>query len=244
MKKDTTETPGESLVAALDPKPTGLALLRVPFPAHQISKLPKESGKQRDERNADRTKAVNCTICGGWHHAKAVHLDYVGHAALTDRLLDADPQWSWEPVADAAAKGLPVAPGGMWIALTVCGVTRLGYGGADGKSGTDAVKEIIGDALRNAAMRFGAALDLWHKGDLHAEEGEDAKQEAAPQGYAEWLVLFKAAATKGRASLRAEWSAASEAYRQHFNATEPAGEADRLRNIADDADIAAKESAA
>ncbi|HEX7822877.1 MAG TPA: hypothetical protein VF463_19950 [Sphingobium sp.] len=23
-------------------------------------------------------------------------------------------------------------------------------------------KEVIGDALRNAAMRFGAALDLWH----------------------------------------------------------------------------------
>jgi len=32
------------------------------------------------------------------------------------------------------------------------------------------VKEVIGDALRNAAMRFGCALDLWHKGDLHIEE--------------------------------------------------------------------------
>jgi hypothetical protein len=60
----------------------------------------------------------------------------------------------------------------MWIRLTVCGVTRLGYGAADGKQGGDAVKEIIGDALRNAAMRFGAALDLWHKGDLHADEAE------------------------------------------------------------------------
>ena len=33
------------------------------------------------------------------------------------------------------------------------------------------MKERIGDALRNAAMRFGAALDLWHKGDLHADSG-------------------------------------------------------------------------
>jgi hypothetical protein len=35
------------------------------------------------------------------------------------------------------------------------------------------MKEMIGDALRNAAMRFGAALDLWHKGDLHVEDAED-----------------------------------------------------------------------
>ena len=62
----------------------------------------------------------------------------------------------------------------MWIRLTVCGVTRLGYGDAQGKSGGNAMKERIGDALRNAAMRFGAALDLWHKGELHIEE------EAAP----------------------------------------------------------------
>jgi hypothetical protein len=58
----------------------------------------------------------------------------------------------------------------MWIKLTVCGVTRLGYGHAGDKEGGDAIKEIIGDALRNAAMRFGAALDLWHKGDLHMDE--------------------------------------------------------------------------
>jgi hypothetical protein len=35
------------------------------------------------------------------------------------------------------------------------------------------MKERIGDALRNAAMRFGAALDLWHKGDLHGDDGAD-----------------------------------------------------------------------
>jgi hypothetical protein len=65
--------------------------------------------------------------------------------------------------------------GGMWIKLTVCGVTRLGYGHPDGKKGGDAIKEVIGDALRNAAMRFGAALDLWHKGDLHAVEPTEAE---------------------------------------------------------------------
>lgn len=156
--------------------------MREPFPAHQISKLPKETKKQREEREADRSKGVSCTICGGWHHRNAVHLDYVGHAALTDRLLDVDPAWSWEPVA--FRDGLPAFDntGGLWIKLTVMGVSRLGYGHAAAKPQMDPgarEKEVIGDALRNAAMRFGAALDLWHKGDLHVSgEGET---ETAPE---------------------------------------------------------------
>jgi hypothetical protein len=150
-------------------KPTGLALLRMPFPAHQISKLPKPTKAQTDAVKADFKKGIRCKICGGWHHPDVVHLDYVGHAALTDRLLECDPEWKWAPVA-WAANGTPLfdEDGGLWIYLTVCGVTRIGYGHPDGKRGGDAKKEAIGDALRNSAMRFGAALDLWHKGDLHA----------------------------------------------------------------------------
>jgi len=166
-------------------KGAGLAELRKEFPAHHISKLPKETRAQIDARKTDRNVMVfNCEVCGGHHHKNAVHLDYVGHAALTDRLLDTDIEWSWEPVA-FNADGLPAFDrnNGLWIKLTVCGVTRLGYGSADGKAGGDAVKEIIGDALRNAAMRFGAALDLWHKGDLHISDDEggtevDEKAEA------------------------------------------------------------------
>lgn len=162
--------------AALDDP---LALLRAPFPAHQISKLPKPTKQQTDEVKADFKKGIRCQVCNSWHHPAVVHLDYVGHAALTDRLLDADPHWSWEPMG-LAPDGTPAFDrnGGLWIKLTVCGVTRLGYGNADGKAGGDAVKEIIGDALRNAAMRFGAALDLWHKGDLHvADDGEQPNAE-------------------------------------------------------------------
>jgi hypothetical protein len=147
-----------------------LAKMREPFPPHQISKLPKESKAQIDERKNRQNSAV-CQVCGSYHHRNAVHLDYVGHAALTDRLLDADPRWNWEPMA-LTPEGLPAFDkhGGLWIKLTVDGVTRIGYGCADGKAGGDAIKEIIGDALRNSGMRFGAALELWHKGDLHAEE--------------------------------------------------------------------------
>jgi hypothetical protein len=147
---------------------TGLDLLRKPFPANQISKLPKPTKAQTDAVKADFKTGIRCKICGGWHHPQVVHLDYVGHAALTDRLLDYDPGWTWEPLA-LGADGLPVIDrnGGLWIRLTAGGITRLGYGHADGKPGGDAIKEAIGDALRNAAMRFGAALDLWHKGNLH-----------------------------------------------------------------------------
>jgi hypothetical protein len=166
--------------------PDGLALLRAPFPAHQISKLPKPTKAQTDAVRADFKSGIRCTICGTWHHPQVVHLDYVGHAALTDRLLDVDPEWSWEPLA-YTADGLPRFDerGGLWIRLTVLGVTRLGYGHADGKSGGDAIKEIIGDAIRNAAMRGGAALELWHKGDLHIDQPEAAPEsepEAAPEG--------------------------------------------------------------
>lgn len=147
--------------------------MRDPFLPHHISKLPKGTKAQNE---CDAKEKINCTICGGWHHPKIKHLDYVGHAALTDRLLDVDPSWYWEPLALEA--GLPAfdKTGGLWIKLTVNGVTRIGYGNALGKTYMDVgarEKEVIGDALRNAAMRFGAALDLWHKGILHLEDEEE-----------------------------------------------------------------------
>jgi len=142
-----------------DPDIKQLARLREPFAPNQIGKLPK----------------------GG------VTLEFVGHAHLTARLLDVDPLWTWEPLA-VDEHGLPKFDehGGLWIKLTVCGMTRLGYGDAGGKKGPNAVKEAIGDGLRNAGMRFGAALDLWAKGDL------DAPKPVSPLAAAKqelWRVL-------------------------------------------------------
>lgn len=126
-----------------------LKKLREPFPPEQIGKLPK----------------------GG------VTLDFVGHGFLTARLLDVDPLWDWQPLA-FDDRGLPLLDehGGLWIKLTVCGVTRLGYGDAGGRKGPNAIKEAIGDALRNAGMRFGAALDLWAKGDPDAPAPKTAAE--------------------------------------------------------------------
>lgn len=165
--------------AANEAKPiSGLAVMRLPFPPHQISKLPKGTKAQNE---CDRNLKRKCAECGGFHHPDIIHLDYVGHAALTDRLLEADPGWAWEPLA-FGTDGLPAfdRSGGLWIRLTVCGHTRIGYGNAEGKSYMDVgsrEKEVIGDALRNAAMRFGAALELWHKGQLHVDETDNNKDE-------------------------------------------------------------------
>jgi hypothetical protein len=158
-----------------------LKKLREPFPDNLISALPKPTKSQTDAVKADFKTGVRCDICAGWHHPSVAHLSYVGHAALTDRLLSVDPFWDWSPLAFDAA-GLPVldSNGGLWIKLTVCGMTRLGYGDAPGKLGGDAMKERIGDALRNAGIRFGAALDLWHKGDLHAHESAEKQEDEKP----------------------------------------------------------------
>lgn len=101
-----------------------------------------------------------------------IQLDYVGHASVTDRLLSVDPTWTWEPVAvDEFGNPKLDEFGNLWIKLTIKDVTRYGVG--DGKS----MKEMIGDALRNAAMRFGVALDLWSREEL--ESGNSIKDAPA-----------------------------------------------------------------
>ena len=127
--------------------PEQAAELRKPFPKSAIGKLPK----------------------GG------VMLDFVGHAAATDRLLAVDPAWWWEPLA-LDETGLPAydKAGGLWIKLHLCDTVTLGYG--DGAN----PKERIGDAIRNAAMRRGVALDLWAKEDLSAIHVESPVAETDP----------------------------------------------------------------
>ncbi|HEY9409312.1 MAG TPA: hypothetical protein VIQ30_22735 [Pseudonocardia sp.] len=163
----------EAAIAVPQGQAAALKALRTPMPARLISKKPVNVPKNGDKRS--------CNECGGYHVPCSQHLDYAGHAAITERLLEVDPLWSWRPVTDPALLAvLPRMDGGMWIELTVAGVTRLGYGDAQGKGGHNAVKEIIGDALRNAAMRFGVGLELWHKGQLH-EDTQAAEREAAEQ---------------------------------------------------------------
>lgn len=188
--------------AASAPAASGLALLRQPVPEHLISPLPKGTKAQNE---CPAHEKVTCKVCGGWHHPKVRHLDYVGHAAATHLLLDADPKWDWRPLA-YDADGLPKFDdsGGLWIKLTVCGVSRLGYGHADRKAHMDAgarEKEVIGDALRNAGMRFGLALELWSKADIHASADTERDQWVG-----DWIAKINSAANVG--ALKAATSAA------------------------------------
>jgi len=163
--------------------PEQAAALRKPFPSEMIGKLPKISCRDCTDSQGkvcDNHSKARCSACNNYITTAHVDLDYVGHAAATDRLLQVDPEWTWEPVA-FGPDGLPVfGNGGLWIKLTICGVTRMGFGDAGGKSGPNAVKEAIGDAIRNASMRFGVALDLWAKADLHTDRAEQTATESRP----------------------------------------------------------------
>jgi len=183
---------------------SGLEKMREQFPPHHISKLPKGTKAQND---CPPEQKRDCKVCGGWHHPSIRHLDYVGHAAITDRLLDADHLWTWEPLA-YTEQGLPRfdESSGLWIKLTVCGHSRIGYGHADKKAHMDSgarEKEVIGDAIRNAAMRFGAALEFWHKGDLHVDqvEEEDGSDSKVAEAMREMITTLDEAAAGGTAKL-------------------------------------------
>lgn len=153
---------------------SALAKLREPFDDNLVSYKPQRLCKAEEY---DKLEKTSCEICGGYHPANEKgkrrvvgHLSYVGHAAVTKRLLDADPAWFWEPLAfDADGEPHFDESGGMWIRLTVAGVSRLGYGHNEVMKYSEVgsrTKAVIGDAIRNAAMRFGVALEEWHKGEL------------------------------------------------------------------------------
>jgi len=162
---------------------TAAEILRKPFKAEEIGKLPRVTCPKCSDRNCQEHQKRKCPECGAYVSERHIHIDYVGHADVTSRLLQADASWNWEPAA-ADEHGLPVfdtdakgSPVGLWIRLTVGGVTRLGYGSVPSGQ-PDAVKVLIGDSLRNAAMRFGVALDLWAKGDRADPAAENATASA------------------------------------------------------------------
>lgn len=161
--------------------PEQAAELREPFPPHMIGKLPRVTCRDCSDKNTtcQRHKKSKCPVCEAYISEAHIHLDFVGHAGATDRLLKVDPEWTWEPVAfDADGAPLVKRDGKearLWIRLTIAGVSRLGVGIVEtGKFELE--KQLISDAIRNAAMRFGVALDLWSKEDLweQSPEGVDA----------------------------------------------------------------------
>jgi hypothetical protein len=93
------------------------------------------------------------------------NIPYMGHAEITLALIEVDPMWTWEPLA--IIDGVPVIIKeqnrlAMWAKLTVLGKTIIGVGTCETRKG-EPEKELIGDFLRNAAMRLGIGTKLWSK---------------------------------------------------------------------------------
>lgn len=195
-----------NIINGTAPELDALAKLRQPFTGDAVGKLPRVTCRQCSQsqgRVCDKHSKRQCDICGNFMTTAHIHLDYVGHAEVTDRLLEADPYWEWDflsrdidPAALAAIASAEQSiqagllevvidnspphferdrdgnPIGLWITLTVDNVTRKGFGSVESAK-FEAEKQLIGDALRNAAMRFGVALALWSKGQLESESADD-----------------------------------------------------------------------
>ncbi|MGW0948455.1 hypothetical protein ACWD4O_38695 [Streptomyces sp. NPDC002623] len=195
-----------------------LRKLREPFPDSEIRYLPRVWCKAcRDAKGTcNRTdhERRQCRRCGQNMTTAHIDLKFVGHAEATNRLLNVDPFWDWKPLSIDQA-GLPQYDQnrGLWIRLIVCGMERLGYGNAEGKSGGDAVKEIIGDAIRNAGMRFGMALDLWTSSDLEIAESEQDTPDACQSTPAGQRQTKQDSPEQSKESREAAFARLTEQYR-------------------------------
>lgn len=188
-------------------------------PASMLGRLPKPYKK-------DNPKG-NCPECGKYHGLPAMHLDYLGHAELTLALIEIDPEWTWEPGAVDPDTGGPMitTQGGryvMWAKLTVLGKTMLGVGTCEVGKG-EPEKELIGDFLRNAAMRFGVATGLWSKSDAADPAGSDATggyerrpSKTQPVGSAAAPVAGGAFRTREEAQITAAVAELTETDRTEF----------------------------
>jgi hypothetical protein len=143
------------------------AALTRPFDPADLEKLPKNvSRDDKDRGNCVQGSRYSAdgTFCGKYH-ARAVHLDYVGHAGITMRLNDVlgPDGWEFEPFA-LAADGLPVISQSVFYArLTILGASKW-----DMAANFNGPQEAYGDALRRCAMRFGIGTYLWSKSDTAA----------------------------------------------------------------------------
>lgn len=161
-----------------------LAKLAEPFPPDAVGTRPEITCQACKVGGCTAHVWAECAECGRRLTTAHVHLDYVGHAYVRERLNVVDPDWTWTPMS-LDERGLPALDpdGGLWIWLTIGGKPLPGYGDAPRKRGGNAVKEAIGDALRNAAQSFGVALDMWKREARTVDQipaGPDVEQAVEP----------------------------------------------------------------
>jgi hypothetical protein len=91
----------------------------------------------------------------------------VSHSEITRILISVDAMWSWEPIEWINGRPAIHIENGMatmWGFLYVHDKPMLGVGSVRADK-QELDKELVGDFLRNAAMRFGISLALWTKNE-------------------------------------------------------------------------------
>lgn len=99
------------------------------------------------------------------NRGRNVVLDYMGHADVTLALIEIDPTYDYGWVTDEHGRMMVERADKLHVLhgwLRVLGQTRWGVGTCEVRK-EEYHKELIGDLLRNCAMRFGVATALWSK---------------------------------------------------------------------------------
>lgn len=126
----------------------------------------------RDEkrtRHCSEHALIRCDVCSQKITEAHLHLDYVGHADVGRALTMIDAEWNWEPCGwtEDGNPAITVRSNKvlvMWGRLTLLGVTRICVGSCEIDK-TEADKELVGDLIRNGAMRHNVYGSLWSKSE-------------------------------------------------------------------------------
>lgn len=195
--------------------------------------------RNKTGKSCGEHRVAKCPKCKTSVTTAHTCLDFVGHADVRARLCAADPEWTWAPFDFPGTGSLILSDGqpiGLWITLTVGGVPKPGYGSVD-KGKPEAMKELIGDALRNAGLSFGIAWKLWAKGERSDGEGEGGQSGA---GGDTWDGSTAAAPPAGQVSRPAQGQTAQPAAGADEAAQEYADQAHKARTLAGLEDIQRK----
>lgn len=133
--------------------------LRKPFDPAQVGKLP---------RVTDKTSAETwCETCKQ-KLKRHIHIDFVGHANVTDRLNHEAPDWAYTIDRIETVDGHIL---GVLGTMTIGGKSIHEAGAVARQSDWgEELKLAVSDFIVRGAMRFGVGLDMWIKGDAATYE--------------------------------------------------------------------------
>lgn len=138
--------------------------------------------------------------------AGGAQLEYLGHAETTLALIEIDPHFSYGWLTNPDGTMLITERGKRLVLegwLMLVGERRDGVGTCKADA-REPEKELIGDLLRNCAMRFGVATALWSKAERH-DTPQASRSAPAPEptglteAQAKRIVLGEVAGNKSLA---------------------------------------------